>query len=241
MSINNSDILGSDSDNEQIQSEINEQEDNIQRNDNKEFDDIKQLNEDESKQEDQADTQENIKLDEEQEQKQEDVKQNNKILGKEELKKQFEENKEILNKKGVCYISRIPPYMTATFLRGLLEDFGIERMYLVPELESKRLMRQKRGGNKSRSYVEGWVEFTDKRVARAVAEQLNCTKMVNKKNSFYSEDLWSIKYLPKFKWNNLTEKFAYDAKMRKQKMAQQMIMAKKERDFINKKMEEIEQ
>lgn len=39
--------------------------------------------------------------------------------------------------------------------------------------------------------------------------------MINKKNSFYSEDLWSIKYLPKFKWSNLTEKFAYDAKMRK--------------------------
>lgn len=105
--------------------------------------------------------------------------------------------------------------MSASFLRGLLEDFGIERMYLVPEPESKRISRIKKGGNKSRSYEEGWVEFTDKRIARACADSLNCTKMVNKKNSFYSEDLWSIKYLPKFKWDNLTEKFAYDAKMRK--------------------------
>lgn len=108
--------------------------------------------------------------------------------------------------------------MTASQIRGLLEPYGIERMYLVPEDESKRALRAKKGGNKARSYVEGWVEFTDKRIARLTAESLNCSKMIKKKHNFYSEDLWHIKYLPKFKWDNLTEKFAYDAKVRKQKM-----------------------
>jgi hypothetical protein len=31
-------------------------------------------------------------------------------------------------------------------------------------------------------------------------------KTVNKNRGFYCEDLWNIKYLPKFKWENLIEK-----------------------------------
>lgn len=38
-------------------------------------------------------------------------------------------------------------------------------------------MRMKNGGNKKRCYTEGWVEFTDKRIAKRVALSLNCTKM----------------------------------------------------------------
>lgn len=80
------------------------------------------------------------------------------------------------------------------------------------------------GGKKGQKYIEGWVEFEDKKVARMVALSLNNTKMCNsinignKKRSFYAEDLWCIKYLPKFKWENLTEKLAYDARMRKEKL-----------------------
>lgn len=33
---------------------------------------------------------------------------------------------------------------------------------------------------------------------------LNGQKMVQKKGTFYSEDVWNLKYLPKFKWHNLT-------------------------------------
>lgn len=36
------------------------------------------------------------------------------------------------------------------------------------------------------------------------AESLNCQKIVSKKGNFYSDDLWCMKYLPKFKWENLT-------------------------------------
>ena len=40
---------------------------------------------------------------------------------------------------------------------------------------------------------------------------LNGTQIGGKKrhNLFY-DDIWTIKYLPKFKWQNLTEKLAYD-------------------------------
>lgn len=69
------------------------------------------------------------------------------------------------------------------------------------------------------------------------AESLNCTKIVGKKGTFYSEDLWCIKYLPKFKWDNLTEKFAYDEKVRKEKLKTEMQQAKKEHDYYIGKRE----
>ena len=54
-------------------------------------------------------------------------------------------------------------------------------------------------------YTEGWVEFKDKRVARSVAEMLNAQPIGGKKGSRWRDDVWTMKYLPKFKWNMLTE------------------------------------
>lgn len=67
--------------------------------------------------------------------------------------------------------------MTPNFIRKLLRQYGIERIYLMPEDESLRLHRKKTGGNKRQRFTEGWVEFTDKKVARLVAEALNCQNM----------------------------------------------------------------
>ena len=46
----------------------------------------------------------------------------------------------------------------------------------------------------------------DKRIAKVVAMTLNCTPVGRKKRSIYHDDLWNIKYLPKFRWTHLTEK-----------------------------------
>ena len=64
----------------------------------------------------------------------------------------------------------------------------------------------KGGGNKKRNYTEGWVEFLDKRVAKAVAMALNNAHIGGKKKNCYHDDLWNLKYLPKFRWTHLTEK-----------------------------------
>ena len=66
--------------------------------------------------------------------------------------------------------------------------------------------RKKFGGNKRRNYTEGWVEFVDKRVAKAVAVTLNNTPVGGRKRHYYHDDLWNIKYLSKFRWTHLTEK-----------------------------------
>lgn len=49
------------------------------------------------------------------------------------------------------------------------------------------------------------MEFKDKKIARSVAEMLNAQPIGGKKGSRWRDDIWTMKYLPKFKWNMLTE------------------------------------
>lgn len=62
-----------------------------------------------------------------------------------------------------------------------------------------RKKRKEAGGNGSKMFREGWVEFADKKIARQVAESLNNTMIGGKKGSFYHDDMWNIKYLKNFK------------------------------------------
>lgn len=110
-------------------------------------------------------------------------------------------------KTGVVYLSRIPPRLSPTKIRQLLSPYGSKllRIFLAPESTADYSRRLKSGGSKKRQFVEGWVEFEDKRVARRVAEMLNAQRMGGRKGDFWYDDLWCIKYLPKFKWHHLTE------------------------------------
>ena len=47
---------------------------------------------------------------------------------------------------------------------------------------------------------------------------LNGQKMVPKKGNFYHEDLWTLKYLPKFKWHHLTERLAHEERLKKERL-----------------------
>lgn len=114
------------------------------------------------------------------------------------------------NNRGVCYLSRIPPYMKPNYIKKLLKSYLVERVYLLPQSEWSRKNRIKRGGNKKICFREGWVQFGDKRMAKLAALTLNGQRMVPKKGNFYSEDLWNLKYLPKFKWHHLTERLAHE-------------------------------
>lgn len=57
-------------------------------------------------------------------------------------------------------------------------------------------------------YIEGWVEFVDKKIAKDVAEILNNQIVGGKKRNYYHDDIWNIKYLKGFKWTHLTEKLS---------------------------------
>eukprot|EP00003_Mantamonas_plastica_P005469 TRINITY_DN1438_c2_g1_i2.p1 TRINITY_DN1438_c2_g1~~TRINITY_DN1438_c2_g1_i2.p1 ORF type:complete len:208 (-),score=77.36 TRINITY_DN1438_c2_g1_i2:101-724(-) len=122
-------------------------------------------------------------------------------------------------------------------IKHLLSQYGeVERIYLTPELDIKRKRRVKQGGNTRKKYVDGWVEFSDKRIAKRVAAMLNNTNIGGKKKSWYYHDMWNIKYLSRFKWSDLSEKISYDNAVRKQRMQQEMRQAKSENAFYLEKV-----
>ena len=143
-----------------------------------------------------------------------------------------------IEKSGVCYMSRVPPFMKHTVLRQMLSKYGdLARIYLNPEDSKIAAKRKKYKKNKRVNYVEGWIEFADKKVARKVALLLNNNNMGGKKRSYYYDDIWNIKYLPKFKWNNLTEQLAYELKVKEQKMRNEMSQAKRENKLYVKNVQ----
>ena len=114
--------------------------------------------------------------------------------------------KESTPKTGVVYLSRIPPFMKPSTLRSLLSSYGlIIRLFLTPEAPATHTTRVRSGGNKKRSFTDGWVEFQRKKDAKVVAETLNASIVGGKKGGWYHDDVWNIKYLRGFKWKHLTE------------------------------------
>jgi ESF2/ABP1 family protein len=171
----------------------------------------------------------------EEQQQQGEGEEKKKTKKKKNRRRVLEEQAKVGGKRGICYLSRIPPHLKPLKLRHLLSQFGeVLRIYLAPEDAAARRMRRKRvkGGNSGKNFTEGWVEFAHKSVAKKVAEMLNGESMeANRRRSAYHYDLWNIKYLRKFKWENLTEEIAYKTAVREQRLAAEISAAKKERDF----------
>ncbi|CAO2825031.1 unnamed protein product [Amaranthus hypochondriacus] len=158
---------------------------------------------------------------------------------REKLKKKLLKEAEKTNKKGVCYLSRIPPKMDPLKLRQLLSPYGeIKRIYLAPEDPAAQMRRKRSGGFRGQGFSEGWVEFADKRIAKKTANLLNGEQIGGKKRSQFFYDIWNIKYLSKFKWDHLTEETACQNAIREQKLRMELSAAKKERDFYLKTVEQ---
>ncbi|XP_026447240.1 pre-rRNA-processing protein ESF2-like isoform X1 [Papaver somniferum] len=152
----------------------------------------------------------------------------------------LEEAKKARN-RGVCYLSRIPPQMDPVKLRQVLSQHGeIDRIYLVPETKQQlpqQVNRKKAGDFRGQGYEEGWVEFTNKRVAKRVAHMLNGEQMGGRKKSSFFYDIWNIKYLSKFKWEDLTEEIAYKHALQQQKLVMVNSAAKKEKEIYMDKVD----
>merc|ERR1719195_2087879 len=92
-------------------------------------------------------------------------------------------------------------------------------------------------GKFNRVFSEGWVEFTSKKVARFVAENLNSKPVGGKRKSKAYEELWNIKYLPSFKWIHLSERLAYEAAVKQQRLRTESSQVKREAEHFKNSVE----
>ncbi|KAF9649310.1 hypothetical protein BDM02DRAFT_3094937 [Thelephora ganbajun] len=137
-------------------------------------------------------------------------------------------------KTGVIYISRIPPGMRPTKVRHLMSQYGdVGKVYLQQEDAKRAYLRRKYTSTKKPHFTEGWVEFKDKKVARSVAAMLNATPIGGKKGTRFRDDVWTMKYLPKFKWDMLTEQIAHEAAIHQAKLRAELSQSRKEqREYL---------
>ncbi|XP_017094823.3 uncharacterized protein [Drosophila bipectinata] len=143
-------------------------------------------------------------------------------------------------KKGIIYISNIPKHMNVTRLKEILSEFGtIGRVYLQPEKVSSEKAKKKRK-RYNIHFTEGWVEFESKRVAKQIVPLLNNKQISTRKKSQFYDSLWSMKYLPRFKWVHLTERMNYEQAVHKQRLQTEVSQARKETTFFQNNLDKSE-
>lgn len=148
--------------------------------------------------------------------------------------KQLAASQKATQKTGVIYLSRIPPFMKPATLKHFLDGYGdIGRIFLSPEDPTSHARRVRSGGNKKKSFTDGWVEFKSKKDAKIVAETLNGNIVGGKKGNFYHDDVWNIKYLKGFKWHHLTDQIANENAERAARLRAEISRTRKEnKDFV---------
>ncbi|KDQ07763.1 hypothetical protein BOTBODRAFT_119640 [Botryobasidium botryosum FD-172 SS1] len=135
---------------------------------------------------------------------------------------------------GIIYISRIPPGMRPPKVRHLMSAYGeVGRVYLKQEDPKRAYLRRKHTSTRKVHFTEGWVEFLSKKVARSVADMLNARPIGGKKGTRWRDDVWTMKYLPKFKWNMLTEQVAHENATRTARLRVELSQSKSEQhDYL---------
>jgi ESF2/ABP1 family protein len=67
--------------------------------------------------------------------------------------------------------------------------------------------------------------------------QLNGKQIGGNKKCPYKDELWNLKYLHKFKWNDLIENLTMEKKIQEKKLKIEISQSKRENDFIIKNYE----
>ncbi|KAK4047901.1 RNA-binding ATPase activator esf2 [Microbotryomycetes sp. JL201] len=158
---------------------------------------------------------------------------------------------------GLVYLSRIPPGMGPPKVKHLLSAYGdVGRIYLARADKDSAATVNPKGKKRQREkhqehrFSEGWVEFLDKRVARSVAEMLNANtigaiqrregllvgsssvslRTGGKKGTRWRDDVWTMKYLPRFRWDMLSEQVALERATQDSVMRFHLQQSKKEQE-----------
>lgn len=84
------------------------------------------------------------------------------------------------------------------------------------------------------------MEFESKRVAKQIVPLLNNKQISTRKKSQFYDSLWSMKYLPRFKWVHLTERMNYEQAVHKQRLHTEVSQARKETTFFQNNLDKSE-
>jgi len=135
---------------------------------------------------------------------------------------------------GVIYLSRIPTKMNVTLLRQYFDGYApTGRIYLQLAEKNEGKSKRERGPK----FSEGWVEFKSKRDAKLIAKQLNNQQVGGRRRTPWYDDIWNIKYLSKFRWAHLHERFQYENEVRKKRLRQEVLQAKREANLYIENVE----
>ena len=165
----------------------------------------------------------------------EDINEKYKYMNETNDELTVEELREKIRRSGVLYMSRVPIGMRIIDIRKLLDDYGIQRCYFVPY--KKKL--QNVDGKRVQAYKEGWIEFEDKIYAKLAEYQLNGKPIGGNKKCIYRDELWNLKYLHKFKWNDLVESMTLEKKIQEKELKIEIAQSKRENDFIIKDKDDV--
>lgn len=138
---------------------------------------------------------------------------------------------------GVVWLGYIPRQMGPDKVRQLLSQHGaLGRVFLKPEDKTITRRRKRELGNGRPKFLEGWVEFLDKRIAKRTARALNGQLLGGKKRrNIYRDEMWNMKYLSKFTWSDINADNVYAGRVRKARLDQKMSQARREQDFYVEK------
>ncbi|KAJ5585017.1 uncharacterized protein N7459_004817 [Penicillium hispanicum] len=131
------------------------------------------------------------------------------------------------SKPGVVYMATLPPYLKPMSLKSMLEKRGfgpITKVFLSPLVPSTSAPRGR--SNKRKRFADGWIEFASKRTAKIAAETLNACTIGGR--GYYADDVWNMKYLKGYSWEDLTEQISRERSEREAKRRMEDSRSKKE-------------
>ncbi|PAV62604.1 hypothetical protein WR25_26432 [Diploscapter pachys] len=134
---------------------------------------------------------------------------------------EIENPEEKQRKSGVIYFSMIPPKFNAARLRKYFEELAPGQIGRI------HLMRNKFSRSIESRYKEGWMEVKKKKLAKAIAAQVDNTPIGGKSRDYVSYLLWNIRYLPSFKWVHLVEQLEYEKLVEDKRMQMEIVQARK--------------
>lgn len=125
---------------------------------------------------------------------------------------------------GIIYLASVPKGMNVSNIIKVFTEFGkVGRVFLQID---RSVDATTSGKISSKVFSNGWVEFTSKETAKLVAKKLD-NSPVGEKRKIKNRDVWNLKFLPKFKWTNLSEKLAENIAVKEKRFRDSFLPPKK--------------